>query len=401
MQCRSEVERVPVVAAAIVDSRNVYHQAGDAIGAKLHPSVAGIARAFGRYNFDVTSVHMGLALARAADRNALSLSHSLNDSFRQRVIADGGHVLLGELHQKPDGTVQEKMVDAACVVRITRYVDEIKWGRTDVQAIIVLSKDIDLKPAIDYAKEEGVPIVVAALDVVQHRAHPYVLLGPHAYAEITDSSYGPTGHELRELLALALMDGKPLTWTVGGSLKNPQLTHVCGVLGVPAQGVALPALGTTVQLWPIDATWQSWGSFPLLICSDKPPVAPAWRSAIVKKRLAPMSLEIRRSDGVTKREQYPLGGVIPGETVVIHTATGRVLGRLAVSGARSFDPDTPLVVRVVSNLRTGGAIATDGTGVRGILTTDQSLVPGQRVPAVQIDLNAKGPVWAAIGTPIL
>ena len=40
------------------------------------------------------------------------------------------------------------MVDCSCCVRITRYVDEIAYQRTYIEAIVVLSKDIDLKPAV-------------------------------------------------------------------------------------------------------------------------------------------------------------------------------------------------------------------------------------------------------------
>src|SRR5262249_25147283 len=163
-------------------------------------------------DFDVIAVHVGLALARDRDQVELAAPHRANLAYQQRVLADGGEVLLGALHRKPGGAVEEKMVDAACCVRITRYVDRIAFGRTGIQAIVVLSQDIDLKPAIDYAVERNVPIFAAALDVVQHRAHPYILMGPQAYAEMTSTRDIAHGHGLRELLVRALHDQERMPW---------------------------------------------------------------------------------------------------------------------------------------------------------------------------------------------
>lgn len=388
------------VAAAIVDSRNMYHQAGDAIGHRVCPTVPGVRTALARYGFDVSAVHVGLALARPSDRIDLAKDHAQNDAYRQKVIADGGDVLLGELHRKANGKVEEKMVDSACCVRITRYVDEIAYGRTDVESIMVLSKDIDLGPAIDYAMQVQVPVSVGALDVIQHRPYPYVLLGPHAYAEMTETPGMVTGHELRDLLVCALYDGSPLDWSVGGTQQYPTLTHACGLQATPAPGTKLPGKGNKVRLHTVDVQWDDrlHRAFPLLVCSDKPRSSVAWRAATVVRRTAPMSLEIKfQDDQSVHRTHFQLGGVVPGETVLVHTATNRVLGRLG-SSPRAFDPDVPQVVRVVTSLPKGGALAANTAGVRGLLTTTQKFTAGQRVPAIQIDLGHRGPVWAAIGT---
>lgn len=386
----------------IVDSRNVFHQAGDATGRRGRPSVSGVRVALARYGFDVGAVHVGLALARPSDRQSLARHHAVNDAYRAQIVSAGGDILLGELHRKSTGVVEEKMVDCACCVRITRYVDEIAYKRTAVEAIVVLSKDIDLRPAVDYAIEMQVPIVVAAHDVVQHRGHPFILLGPHAYAEITGGSAPATGHELRELLVCALYDGKPVRWTVTGTLSRPRLVHACGLVAVPGQGVTLPAPGATVSLCPVDVAWEPevLGSFPVLVCETTPRRLKTWDIATTRRRTAPMTLEVERQDGSIQRVAFPLGGVVPGEPVLMHISTSRVLGRLVSSRPRNFDPDTPQVLRVVSGLPKGGAIVADAIGTRGLLTTQQLLLAGERVPGVQIDLNSRGPVWAAVGTPL-
>lgn len=391
------------LAAAIVDSRNIFHQAGDATGIRARPTVVGVRRALARYGFDVSAVHVGLALARPGDQRDLAQHHADNETYCMQVEAAGGDVLLGELHRKPTGMVEEKMVDCACCVRITRYVDEIADSRTDIETILVLSKDIDLRPAVDYAIEKNVPIVVAAHDVIQHRGHPFALLGPHTYAEITEMPSSANGHELRELLACALYDGTPVPWTVGGRRLHPILVNSSGLTAVPGPGVTLPPPGDTTSLYPVDATWDDriLGSFPLLVCASTPSSIRCWSAATVRRRTAPMTLEIEHPDGRLQRAQFPLGGVTPGETVLVHAATGRILGRLLTAHQRTFNPDEPRVLRVVSPLPKGGAIATDVTGTRGLLTTSQALNAGQRVPGMQIDLKPRGPVWAAIGTPLV
>jgi hypothetical protein len=362
-----------------------------------------VRKALGRYGFDVVAVHIGLAVARPADRAVLARQHADNDAYRQRVLADGGDVLLGELHQKPSGIVEEKVVDGACNVRITRYVDEILYRRSTVEVIVVLSKDIDLTPSVDYAMQMKVSVVVAALDVVQHRPHPYVLLGPKAYADMVELPSVSTGHELREFLARALFDGQAQRWRVSGSLAKPRLLHRCGLVAVPAPGLTLPPRGNEVSLYPVDVVWDEriLGAFPLLVCDQMPSHDPVWVTATVRRRTAPMTIEVDRSDRVIDRVQFPQGGVIVGEQVLIHRASGRALGRLsAVSGTRrAFDPDEPRELRVVSKLPSGGALVADASGRRGLLTTDQMLSAGQRLPGIQVDHKRRGPVWSAVGRP--
>jgi hypothetical protein len=389
------------IAVAIADSRNIFHQAGDATGVRALPTVPGVRAGLRRYGFDVAEVHIGLALARPADQADLARHHAENDQYRQEIIKAGGDVLLGELHRRL-GRVEEKIVDCACCVRITRYVDEIAYRRTSVQVIVVLSQDIDLRPAVDYAMAMRVPIIVAATDVVQHRAHPFILLGPHAYAEITSRRDLASGHELRELLAQLLAGQAPVPWTVTGPASRPVLAHASGLTAVPGAGVTLPRAGETVALWPVDVTWDKklMGAFPVLVCERSPRRTTAWLTAKVRRRTAPMTLEIEHPGRRFRRVQFPLGGVAPGDDVLVHGASGRVLGRVAGVGGRAFDPDVPGVLRVVSALAKGGTLAIDSAGRRGLLATDQPLAAGQRVPAVQIDMQPKGPVWAAIGTAL-
>jgi hypothetical protein len=390
------------VAAAVVDSRNIFHQAGAAIGVRVRPTVPGVRAALSRLDFQIKAVHVGLALARERDQVDLAAPHRANLAYQRRVLADGGEVLLGELHRKPGGAVEEKMVDGACCVRIARYVDEIVFKRTDIQAIVVLSQDIDLKPAIDYAVDMKVPIFAAAPDVVQHRSHPFILMGPQAYAEMTGTRDAAHGHGLRELLVRALQDQKRMPWRVTQAAGRLLLRHASGLTAVPARGVTLGAVGAFEYLYPVDVTWESriLGTFPLLVCDSAPPQVKCWDEHLVRRRTAPMTVEVVQEGGGRRREHYPLGGIIPGDRVLVHRETGRVLGRLAAQGDHPFDPDTPRILRVTTCLPAGGVLAVDPSGSRGLLNTFQVLTPGQRIPAVQIDQKKHRPVWAAIGTPL-
>jgi hypothetical protein len=188
---------------------------------------------------------------------------------------------------------------------------------------------------------------------------------------------------------------------VAGNPAHPVLVHSSGLRAVPEPTLTLPGPGTTVQLCPVDVTWDpnALGSFPLLVCDSAPRQVKAWRTATVRRRTAPMTLELLDNGGL-RRVQFPLGGVVPGETVLVHASSGRVLGRLLTGDKRTFSPDEPVVLRILSPLPRGGALAANSTGTRGLVTTDQVLAAGDRIPAVQIDLKPRGPVWAAIGTPL-
>lgn len=392
-----------ILAAAVVDSRNAYHQMGDVCGLRLRPTVAGVKAAMSRYGLNLSMVHVGLAVARKTDETALAVQHAENNSYRAAIMsAPGGDVLLGELHRKKSGKVEEKMVDGACNVRIARYVDEIRYGRTNVTRVIVFSKDIDLKPGCDYAMSEGVPITVAAVDVVQHRQHPYLLLGPHAWSEMAGDSRLKSGHELRELLVCGLYDGRPLQWTVDRSHRKPQLVHSTGLRAVPAPGMPTMAHDSVVSLYPIDVTWDEeiLGSFPLLVCNRSPAPSPSWELCKVLRRTAPLTIAVETATGRCIRAPFPMGGVVTGETVLLHMATERVLGRLAGGPPRTFDPDTPTVARILTALPTGGALAASSAGQRGLVATRQVVATGDLLPVVQIGENHRGPVWAAIGSPI-
>lgn len=194
--------RIGVPALAIVDSRNMLHQAEEVLGYRARPTVTGVIDALSLYGFEVLDVHVGLALARLRDREALSEAHRENTAYKREVEAHPrGCVLEGELHIKDGGRAEEKMVDVACAVDITQHAVLIAQGQSPYRAIVVLSQDIDLTPAYEFAlSAKGIPLYVAS-GVVDKRAYPYLLLGEGAFLRACLTGYTLCGALLRDAIA--------------------------------------------------------------------------------------------------------------------------------------------------------------------------------------------------------
>lgn len=392
--------------AAVIDSRNVFHQVGDTCGVRCLPSVTGVVAALRRYGLEAAEVYVGLALPRVRDAARLSRSGYDNEEYRKRVVAEGGSVLLGELHHN-NGFTQEKMVDVACAVRVTQTVQEIRSGSSNLEAVVVLSQDSDLTPAYRAAEAAGVTVILGGQDAVQYRGLPYVLLGPHAFAEMCPDLGLVTGHEVRMSVAASLAQGGLMQWEVVSTgrfarLKDPQTS----MTAVPAKGYVLPPAGTLVDLYPVGVEWREelmGAKFAVLVVDAKPASGGrTWAPATVVTRLAPLKVKVATAKGASwsgGAAVYPLGGVVAGDQVLVDLRSHRVIGPLSGS-ARNFDADTPSVVRVLSTFASGGALVIDQDSRRGLLNTTQGLAVGDLLPAVQLDEGAKGPVWAAIGTPL-
>lgn len=272
-------------AVAIVDARNLFHQSESVLGFGVYPSVDGVIRGLELYGFDVREVHVGVALARDQDREALSYSHAINAAYVEQVESHPqGRVLRGELHLKDSGA-EEKMVDVACAVDICRSVTRIQGGGSPYQSIVVLSQDIDLKPAYEYAAELDVSVHIAACSTVQRRAEPYLLLTEvplalmcrESLALDSELDMSVVGHELRARLAHLLHDqsGQEHSWRSirrerrrGGVL----LQHESGVLGVAEEGtIGGFTRGKTVRLYADGVDFGIGDSqFPIARCVPAP-----------------------------------------------------------------------------------------------------------------------------------
>ena len=385
----------------VVDSRNVAGQVAAVLGQTLRPSVQGVVDGLGALGFEVGAVEVGLALPRESDRERLTQQYSSNDRYREAVEAhDLGRALVGELHIKGDNAkpqVVEKMVDGLCIVSVTREVERIANGTSEFTSIVVLSKDIDLTPALDYAVERGVPIRVGAVDVVQRRRHPYVLLPPQVLAGLVEMK---SGHPLerRQLAALALVEGTTMSWSVQQTANGLRLRHSCGLIGVSHEVDARLA-GSCVRLVAVGVDFSVKGleGFPTLVLGahrDQVPVD----VVTVQGRRGPQGIVVR---GDTRQLSLPPGGIVAGGRAVVDRMSGRAIAALP-SETSGFDPDQPMVVTVKAALPKGGYLVTDPMGTRGLMPAPRTTVLsiGDRVPALQVDAADKGPVWVMLGSPL-
>ncbi len=398
--------RVGAPALAVVDSRNMLHRAEDLLGYQARPTVEGVIDALSLYGFDVLDVHVGLALARRRDREALSEAHRDNAAYK-REIQDHprGRVLEGELHIKDGGRAEEKMVDVACAVDITQHAILIAQGQSPYRAIVVLSQDIDLTPAYEFAvNTEGIPLYVASSGVVDKREYPYLLLGEEAFRRACPTGYQPCGAPLRDAIARMAHEQRCGRWIFerfdrlrnGLVMRDPS-----GILGL-ADPKELGRLGAGDER-QLHAVGVDFGmgvrQFPLLaLARDKPRGRRDLHQAVVTRRLAPREVELRMSNGELVRAYCEVGHCLSGARVLVQVReTHRLVGALApaqalVQDGQELDPMHPLLVRVLTVRTPTQAIGIVEKGSRCTVLANREagLRAGQMLAAVPIDLKPQG-----------
>jgi hypothetical protein len=322
--------------AVVVDSRNIRGQAGKMFGWPRQANVDGIRRALIQYGFDVIDVVFGVA-TRSADNapsQHLASSLSTNRAYRDRLIADGAGVLEGYLVERK-GRAEEKQVDVLCAVKVCDLADRIATNLHKAKCIVVLSEDMDLMPAYEFARERGVPAYAAAFDTIYQRddQREWLILSEPAMAAAVSPQGRYFGSELRSKLALIATsseDPKPLTWTVHAPLGDG-LFLMRGNLGAPAlwkpdREVAIrdkaALFATSLTIHPHEG-----GRFPHLILSDvRPPQGPMpdVEAATVAYWQSPTSLKVELADASLATVRATPGIALPGQDVaVLRRTSGR------------------------------------------------------------------------------
>lgn len=407
-------------ALVIVDSRNVVGQAARQLGEPAHPDVESVVRTFALYGFAVQAVHVALGLPRSADRAKLQGQLKVNEAFRDRVLEHPmGDVLLGELHarEKAGGRIEaaEKMVDTRCAVDVVRHARDIASGSSPFDAIIVVSEDIDLAPAYQYADDLGVPVFPAAAAVIDRRGDyhkNFLLLPPDAIAKLAPpASHGRSlrGHDLRARTADAFKTQARLSVRRVTSYEGPHHGAVLctddGLLAVAADHEA-PNGVDQVEVYAngLDFGVRSDPLFPYLRCSvTRSQGDRHHRTAVAMKWQRPGVLDVTMGNGSERSlSQVPMGYVTPGTKLLVYVKDGSskfvgVLGEPAPLSSSSGSPvDTRLPATAqVTQVRKGrvrGLLA-DGSEVMILSGRNVALAVGDRL-AVMLVGNA-GPGWLA------
>lgn len=321
----------PIQTLAIVDSRNMAHQAERLLGFRQTPTVDGVIKALAPYGFDVTAVHIGLALPRDSDRSRLAEIDAENRAYKSQIEKHKlGKVLLGELHVK-DHSVEEKQVDVAVAVDLARHATEMARGGSRFKAIVVVSQDSDLRPAYRYAIDElGIPLVIAAADVVNHRGEPFVLLGEPAMANMCEIPEAFYGHKLRARVANCAKDRRREEWEClawDGHRRGYLLRNADGVLGIVARNDVPRGFdrGSRLELYAHDVDFSG-PMFPVVRCAPNKPAGPNdLRTGKVVARWAASTVKVEMANGTTEHLYCPPGFVRPGTEVLVQEASPRRL----------------------------------------------------------------------------
>jgi hypothetical protein len=261
--------------------------------------------------------------------------------YRAEISSDPrGRTLLGELHLKqigPPRRVEEKIVDVQCALSIALEAREMAEGRSRFDSIVVCSQDIDLRPALEYATSQGVPVFVAAPDVVDRRPQPHLLLTPEPLRRFRQPT-GTFGHDRRAQVAAAAMAPDVRAWSAVEALGDNGFWLLEDVDGTPGicrerHFPAPPRRGDVVRLGVAGITTGRTGNqFPLVSCDTRPAQAALALEATVRRRLRLNRLELDLQ-GRSVALPYPPGGVMVGWRVAVQVnAAGGLLPTHVVLG---------------------------------------------------------------------
>lgn len=407
-------------ALVVVDSRNIFHQTDAATGFRLRPQVPGVVEAMKDYGFDALEVHVGLALPRAQDRADLPVAAAENGKYMTEVeAADRGSVLLGELHRK-DGRrgsvkVEEKQVDVACAVDICRHAALISKHDSKFKAIIVLSQDTDMTPALRYADEVGVPLVLAAHERVEYRGFSYMLLTERAFRAMGQIKEPLAGHALRSKVAAAV-SGPDLwcDWKVEGwdpSRERVIVAAADGLRGVTkTDHVGDCREGDLVRLRVAGVDWgRRRNDFPLLTCTAKRPSSghdhrADFQTSVVRRRRAVTEVELETPVGGKKRLTYPPGGFVSRSEVLVDVAEPKrplLVGPLQIHPSRDVMQAKPLCVTPFERAKEATTVGKVGSG-RVLIAHSPTDPPelGARYAAVMVESGGGRPVVKLVSSAL-
>ena len=374
----SDTKTTPVVpAVVVVDSRNVWGAARRQFGTGKRVVVEGVREALRPYGFEAIEVFVGIATTTTARSPSLRLTSdlALNNKYAATVNASPlGHALIGRLVERR-GNLQEKLVDVLCAMQIARSAHEIAAGQSPATAIIVVSEDMDLIPAYQFAQDLHVPIYAAAAATVDTRFDSsWLLLGESALRMSCERTAGRLyGQRLRQEICswLTAQTPRPLSFTVRSwSAKGSRLrlAHSSGAIGVwhdpPEQ--TDHTVGATHDLQVVGLEHSgSERDFPI-VTLDRQPTSwppPSLLTATVREWDSPTQVVVIPPTGPTQVLSTTIGSLLPGDRVLIHErrATARqevwqLVGRLEQSeptlGWR--DPTVPSLARVSTEATSTG-----------------------------------------------
>lgn len=366
-------KRVPAV--VVVDSRNVHGQAKDLFGTGRHVNVAGVIDMFTDFGFAVEDVWV--AIATQGDQQGsrwLRDALAANANFAAAIVSDPrGHVLEGRLVERGKHT-EEKLVDVLCAIQIARLAYEIH-DKNREGVILVMSEDMDLIPAYEFAAELGVTVYACSNDTVDTRAKfsGWCILPESSLEKAVGRPWGrESGSSLRRFIANTLQRPNVVSLRFKVSNYNSNTAEVRLMHNSGAKAVWRNAptgayqRGDPHTLYVTGCEFENC-AFPILTVDSVAP--PAWPLAdcrvgeVIDWRTAGR-VTIRFAGGVNKALEAPSGTLLPGMKVLaLRRSTGqqdawRYVGPIEqrASSPGWSNPPEPVVVRVTSTGGSAGAL---------------------------------------------
>lgn len=404
--------------AVVVDSRNLRGQSRKLFGQGRQTTTSGIVSALAQYGLDAISISVGLATRTPASAvsDRLAEARKKNLMFAEDLRSSGATVLEGNLVER-GGRMEEKQVDVLCALAVADYADKIIKGAISATCIVVLSEDMDLMPAYDFAHERGVPVYAAAIDTVHKRPQQreWLLLTEPALGAMCEPSGRKVGSQLRASIAqmaanIGAGDARPpLRWsTVAPTMDDGRalLQSNLGAFGIWERPRRLRPR-EKVDLYPSGIEIDPHGGlFPFVTLQATPPTSAPdnlLRGSVLFW-VSPATAKIRFANGSQGDTSLtaPAGELLPGQEVLaMKGSTGRNDGVYYV-GPLTNPPLTPewpapdrRAIAIVTAMPTEGRIWANAqlAGGTEILVDTKYLdhcQVGTRLLVVHTGLSAKG-----------
>lgn len=412
-----------VPALAVIDSANVRGQTKRVLGVACRPTVSGTVQALADYGFDVRAVHVAVA---EPDSDALKQSRAeykagrvpidkapifkkANRLFAEAISAEGGVVLRGDLRWEPASKIlQEKQIDVACAVDVVRHAYEIAAGTSDYRAIVVVSDDVDLLPAVSLAVEKGVPCYIAGVEEKISKRKlgpgggdaPWLLLNERSLTAMCSPS-AVVGRDLRMRIANAVLQRSgPLDWDGSGRVEL-------------SPGLRMPALfdgetaGPGAKVFVRGAAVSTNKAFPTLECATEKPFRRNFLMGEVCEVKTVFDATIKVISWQNKpvwKVKIPVGQLSSGDRVVLDPRSKLVIGPVAKLREDSRHPGQPILLRVVEVIGRNEARAVSVADEEWILRSTSEPVALDRTYAALVVDSPRGerkvPLARAVSSPL-
>jgi hypothetical protein len=395
--------------AVVVDTRNMHGTAASVLGVPGRPVVSGVKAALAMYGMDAVELAFGIATKPAGRPSARRESAlASNQTYATDIAQQGGRLLEGSLQDPgPTGPLTEKQVDVLCAVEVISMALRIKAGTLAADAIVVLSGDKDIEPAMVMVRAQmGVPVYAAAATSVTNRP-AWVLLTERAVAQMVGSGVqgGLVGEaRRRQIVAAATSPGAGAAWsrhTLGDG--GVVLRSQSGLQGRPAPGASSPSTtALTMYCCGVDVA----RSFPEPVLHHAPQPQPSTlRTGLVLRRVDALAVRVQVG-GQERRVAAPVGYPAVGATVLLHED---IRGSRFVYVGTVQDPSTsalgtdPRVVRVEGLTKFGDAVVRLPGGGKAVMKAPRHMAVsrGQRFAAVEVQrLNTGQLLLWAVSSPL-